>query len=362
MRFLAYAAIIILTLGGSTQANEIYNHGYIGKPQFDISETRFSLFDASGKCKYYFNDIHFHPKNFIMRGDSLSKIYIDSEKNCVKKVLANSLPLLEHWDGTTQTRPTYYTHDKSKFYWNSVSDIPTFEEYRKLSDTEKSKFIFLINGFLHFDMSSIDAVKSTLALYKDLPIAGFGEIFGEHDIMSDQMNPPSKIDSKAMDQIYELAGKNNMVVMIHNNLSNRSFKGATPTIYRKDIENVLKLHRNTKFILPHAGVMRNIVIEDLTVEISDMLKKNNNLYVDLSFVVLENYIMPKGKVEPEWIELIKKYPDRFMIGTDYLGSYGDFYEIKKFIPLLDALDATTANKLASGNFEALIQPRSYLDQ
>lgn len=356
-----YLSVIALMLGNNfSDAHEIYNHGYIGRPQFDILEAGFSLFDSSGKCKYYFNDVHFHPKNFIMRGDSLSKIYVDSEKNCVKKVLLNSLPPLEHWEGTTQTRPTYYTHHKSKFYWNSVSDIPTFEEYRKLSNAEKSKFIFLLNGFLHFDMSSIDAVKSTLTIYKDLPIVGFGEIFGEHYIMSDQMNPPSKIDSRAMDQIYELAGKNNMIVMIHNNLSNRSFKGATPTIYRKDTENVLKRHRNTKFILPHAGVMRNIVIEDLTSVIADMLNRNKNLYIDLSFIVLENYIMPKGQVESEWVELIKKYPDRFMIGTDYLGSYGDFYEIKKFIPLLDALDVVTANKLASGNFEALIQARSYL--
>ncbi len=359
---ISFKAILLILLCNSlttnSQASELYNHGYIGKPQFNISESRFSLFNSSGKCKYYFNDIHFHPKNFIMQGDSLAKIYDDAEKNCVKKILVGSLPLIEHWDGeSAEVRPTYYTHDKSKFYWNSISDISTFEEYRKLSTEQKSKFKFFINGFLHFDMSAIETVKTTLELYPDVPVVGFGEIFGEHDIMSDQMNPPSKIDSKALDQIYKLAGEKNMLVMIHNNLSNRSFKGFTKTIYRKSTENVLKRHRKTKFIMPHAGMMRNVVVDNLTVVLDDMLRKNPNLYIDLSFIILENYIMPKGQVEKEWVDLIEKYPNRFLLGTDYLGGYNDFYEIKKFVPLLDSLKPKTADKIANGNFEDLVLKR-----
>lgn len=353
--FAAYCLFyLILSAANASQAGQMYNHGYIGKAQFDINEERFSLFDKDQKCKYLFNDVHFHPKNFIMRGESLSQIFKETKKNCVNKVLVNSLPLIEHWDGeSTDVRPTYYTHDKSKFYWNSVSDITTFEEYRKLPKEQKSKFIFLVNGFLHFDMSAIDAVKTTLKLYPDLPIMGFGEIFGEHDIMSDQMNPPSQIDSKSLDPVYKLAGENNMVVMIHNNLSHRSFKGPTPTIYLKSTQNVLRKNRKTKFILPHAGVMRNIVIDNLAEVIGDMLNRNHNLYIDLSFVVLENYIMPHGSVEKDWVELIEKYPNRFLIGSDNLGGYKDFYDIKKFIPLLDTLSTKTANKLANGNFETL---------
>ncbi len=347
------AAIINLLLHSEAIASQTYNHGYIGKSQFNIEEQKFALFDKNGECRYHFNDIHFHPKNFVMHGDALSKIYQDSNNNCVDKILVNSLPLVEHWseDGS---KPVYYTDDKSKFYWNSISDIPTFEEYKKLPENQKSKFFFLINGFLHFDMNAIEAVQTTIELYKDLPIVGFGEIFGEHDIMSDQMNPPSKIDSKALDKIYQLAGKNNWFVMIHNNLSHRSFKGPTKPIHQTTIEKVLKRHRNTMFILPHAGVMRNIVIDDLTKVISNMLRNNNNLYIDISFVVLENYIMADGNVSKDWIELIEKYPNRFLFGTDNLGGYKDFYDVKKYIPLLDSLKPKTAEKLARNNFEYLI--------
>ena len=251
-------------------------------------------------------------------------------------------------------RPAYYTDDKSNLIWNTISDIPTFEEYRKLPAAQKEKFVFLVNGFLHFDKGAIETVKTTLALYPDIPIVGFGEIFGEHDIMTDQMNPPSYIDTKALDPIYELAGENNWFVMIHNNLSHRSFKGPTDTMYRSDIDNVLQRHRNTLFILPHAGISRNIVISNLTEVIDDLLQKNDNLYVDISFVVYENYIIPEGEIDAKWVQLIEKYPDRFLYGSDNLHGYGEFYNVKKYVPLLDALKPETAQKVAQGNFDYLV--------
>lgn len=344
---------LIFLLWASVVEAKIYNHGYIGKAQFDIKEARFSLFDEAKNCKYELNDVHFHPKNFVMEGRPLSEIAKRAKSNCLKRILVSSLPLIEHWDGEGE-RPLYYTDDKSSFYWNSISDVATFEEYRRLSAEEKAQFVFLINGFLHFDMGALDAVKTTMELYKDLPIVGFGEIFGEHDIMSDQMHPRSYIDTKALDGVYELAGKKNWFVMIHNNLSHRSFKGETAAVYRKNIERVLKKHRKTLFILPHGGVMRNVVVRDLTGVLDSMLRRNDNLYVDLSFVVLENYIMAEGGVDKRWVELIEKYPERFLFGTDDLGGYKGFFDVKKYIPLLDALKPATARKVAGGNFDYLV--------
>jgi hypothetical protein len=78
-------------------ADEMHNHGYIGIPQFDITEKRFALTKEDGTCKYTFNDGHFHPKNFLMHGEPLSTIYEQTNKNCVDKILVNSLPLLEYW-------------------------------------------------------------------------------------------------------------------------------------------------------------------------------------------------------------------------------------------------------------------------
>jgi len=345
---------LIFCLISTFAAAKEYNHGYIGKAQFDISEKRFDLFDENHKCKYRLSDAHFHPRDFVMHGESLHEIYKNSQANCIDKILTNSLPLLENWADKKSKRPTYYTDDKSKFYWNTISDIPTFEEYRKLPAAEKSKFFFLVNGFLHFDLGAIEAVKSTLELYPDLPIVGFGEIFGEHDILSDQMNPPSKINAEALDPIYELAAQKKWFVLIHNNLANRSFKGPTAPIYVDTLKEVLRKHRKTTFLWAHAGIMRNIVIDDLTKILDELLAQNKNLYIDLSFVVLENYIMAEGTVDKDWVTLIEKYPNRFLFGTDDLGSYKNFYDVKKYLPLLDSLKPATAEKFASKNLEFLI--------
>lgn len=115
---------LIASISQNSFAKE-YNHGYIGKSQFDITESRFNLFDTGSfdtgsKCKYHFNDIHFHPRDFTMHGSNLSEIWQNSNQNCVDKILLNSLPLLEHWSDSAKKRLTYYTDDKSKFYWNTI--------------------------------------------------------------------------------------------------------------------------------------------------------------------------------------------------------------------------------------------------
>jgi predicted TIM-barrel fold metal-dependent hydrolase len=351
------ARIILLIVFYSFSLNamsSIYQHGYIGSMQFDIKEERFNLKNTNHKCKYLFKDAHFHPRDFTMQGEPLAKIATQANANCIDKILLNSLPLINHWGDDSDTRPSYYTDDKSKFYWNSVSDIPTFEEYKKLDKKTKEKFYFLINGFLHFDRSAKQAVLQTIESYKDLPIVGFGEIFGDHDIMSDQMNPPSTINSKAMDEIYEIAAKKNWFVLFHNNISHRSFKGATGADYLNKVELMLSKHRKTTFIWAHSGIMRNIVIENLTEIIDNMLAKHSNLYIDISFVVYENYIMARGKPDAEWILLIEKYPERFLFGTDDLASYKEFNDVKKYIPLLDSLSLEAAENLAGKNLQHLI--------
>ena len=207
---------------------------------------------------------------------------------------------------------------------------------------------------MHFDRSAKDAVLQTIQTYKDLPIVGFGEIFGDHDIMSDQMNPPSSINSKAMDEIYEIAASKNWFVLFHNNISHRSFKGATGTDYLTKVESMLSKHFKTTFVWAHAGIMRNIVIDNLTDVLDLMLAKYSNLYIDISFVVYENYIMASGMPDAKWIELIEKYPNRFLFGTDDLGGYKDFSDVKKYIPLLNALKPTTAENVAGKNLQKLI--------
>jgi hypothetical protein len=99
-------------------------------------------------------------------------------------------------------------------------------------------------------------------------------------------------------------------------------------------------------------------------------------------VVYEDYLLAKDdngdvKIDPvskepvirqEWIDLIEKYPNNFLLGSDKVGDFtAEKYkkEIRKFDPLLNQLTPDVAKKVATGNWlrivpkEGLTLPRGY---
>ena len=88
------------------------------------------------------------------------------------------------------------------------------------------------------------------------------------------------------------------------------------------MENALSHHPKTRFIWNHAGVSRRIDVPALPNELRRMLAAYPNLYIDLSWVVFEDYVYrfdeqtEKSKLNRDWIRLVEAFPDRFMIGSE----------------------------------------------
>ena len=87
--------------------------------------------------------------------------------------------------------------------------------------------------------------------------------------------------------------------------------------------------------------------------------------MDISWVVYDYYFLG-GFPEKfaytdsldEWIELINKYPDRIMIGTDKVGHWETYpQEIFKYYKLLDKLDPQVAQKICRDNALSLIKKK-----
>ena len=94
-----YSSIIIFLLyciSANATSDKIYTHGYVGTPSFNINDPVFNL-HIHNKCKYYFNDIHFHPLNFVMEGKSLIENIPFMDKNCINHSTISALPLLKAW-------------------------------------------------------------------------------------------------------------------------------------------------------------------------------------------------------------------------------------------------------------------------
>jgi len=97
--------------------------------------------------------------------------------------------------------------------------------------------------------------------------------------------------------------------------------GSNPPTLKANIpafERLLSYNPEVRIIWAHAG-WDNTGYRTLKL-MDDLLNRHPNLYMTIKFgddSVEENRPLAQGKrLKPEWLELMKKYPDRFMMGTD----------------------------------------------
>lgn len=85
-------------------------------------------------------------------------------------------------------------------------------------------------------------------------------------------------------------------------------------------EKLLDYNKEAKIVWQHVGWDNT---GHLTIQLLDSLLSNhNNLFIGLKCLQEgqnkeENRPLENDKLKTEWIDLIKKYPDRFMLGSDY---------------------------------------------
>ena len=113
------------------------------------------------------------------------------------------------------------------------------------------------------------------------------------------------------------------------------------------LELALDTYPDTTFILAHVNVYNSNELVD------SLLSAHDNLYMDL-FVGFVNNPECHQSLD-DYAEIIKKYPDRFMVSSDsaYDITYEDAY--KAIYDLFELLDDETVEKIAHLNFEQIIE-------
>ena len=207
--------------------------------------------------------------------------------------------------------------------------------------------------------NAVDQVRRMLDLYPDL-WEGIGEVMTRHDDLTAlTYGETARADHVALDAVYELAAERDLPVYVHSNIGSVWLR---EPIYLDEMENALKRHRRTRFIWCHAGISRRIEIPTETKEIRRLLSTYEQLWIDLSWVVLGDYIAPDGKPAPDWIELVEEFPDRFMIGSDTVGRFtGLAATIQEYYVFLEALSPETRAKVAHDNFLSVLPQRVQAD-
>lgn len=142
------------------------------------------------------------------------------------------------------------------------------------------------------------------------------------------------LDNPSMMQVYKYIEENSLILLAHVNANN----------YLNEFENVLQKFPKMKVICPHFCLFSKKLGE-----LEKLMDKYPNLYTDTSFGHIDFTVSGMKRMsqrKTEFINFIKKYPDRVFFGTDQVvtnmktKSHMDFLEetYKAYLNILGAGD------------------------
>ena len=296
-----------------------------------------------------------------------------AQSHNIENLIVCGMPFVKKWaEDDFFLRPKYYLDSSSRVKAARDTDLQVavaFMDYKNKFKADKARLKKLdqLHPFIcGLDTTDLGAVDLAIKRIREYPGVwkGLGELMSRHDDLTNlttgerpRANHPSLI------RIFKFAGQVSLPVSIHHNVApiSRNENEVKNPLYLNEFLDLLDLtilkesNKNKRPIVIwcHAGISRRIVIKDYYKVLDNILENyHENLYLDLSWVVLGSYVY---KDLDNWISLIKKYPNNFLIGSDSVGKYSGIpIELKKYRVLLNALNAETRSKVAYENLEKLL--------
>ncbi|MGB3123057.1 MAG: amidohydrolase family protein [Pseudomonas sp.] len=307
---------------------------------------------------YAYSDAHLHYVDFFQETAGMDKLLKAMADARIEHVMISGIPVAKKWHEDEPKRPRYYAGDDADAYWYSATDVIVAAAVNKLTAEQRQHFHPFLSGFNPNDKNSAAHIQRMLDLNPGL-WQGIGEVFTRHDDLTAlTAGDTPRANNEAMTRIYHLAAENDLPVMLHSNITSKRERNP---LYLAEVEEPLRNHPHTRFIWAHAGTSKEIhrhqvQMDFLLPTLTRMLEAYPNLYIDLSWSMLTPYLLDDaGKPRPEWVKLVERFPERFMLGSDVVGRFNKLgKEIHRFDPFLDALPEDVAHKVARDNFLAVL--------
>lgn len=307
---------------------------------------------------YHYSDSHLHYVDFFQETEGMSTLLKAMDAGKIDHAMVSGIPVAKKWHEDEPKRPRYYAGDDAGAYWYSATDVFVAAAVKKLSPEQRKRVHPFLSGFNPTDKNADAHIRRMLELDPGL-WQGLGEVFTRHDDLTALIyGDTPRANNEAMARVYHLAAEYDLPVMVHSNVTSKRERNP---LYLAEIEEPLRNHPHVRFIWAHAGTSLEIHrhqehLEFLHGTLERMLGEYPNLYIDLSWSVLQPYLLDaKGTPDPKWLKLVEAYPDRFMLGSDVVGRFeglGDY--LRAFDPFLDALPEKVAQQIARDNFLAVL--------
>lgn len=316
------------------------------------------LHPAAQARDYRYSDAHLHYVDFFQETEGMAALLKAMDAAGVEQSMISGVSVAKKWHEDEPKRPRYYAGDDADAYWYSATDVYVAAALQKLTPAQRSRFHPFLTGFNPVDKNAASHIERMLELYPGL-WQGIGEVFTRHDDLTALTSGDTpRANNEAMTRIYHLAAEHDLPVLLHSNITSKRERNP---LYLAEIEEPLRNHPHTRFIWAHAGSSMEIhrhqtQMDFLLPVLSRLLADYPNLYVDLSWSVLKPYLLDEhGVPRKAWVELVERFPERFMLGSDVVGRFDSIGEqMHGFKPFLDALPQEVARKVARDNFLAVL--------
>jgi predicted TIM-barrel fold metal-dependent hydrolase len=315
---------------------------------------------ASAADTYVVNDVHFHLTNYIQEGIDIHD-FLKIMGTKVGRVALFGIPLQQTWayGNTGEFAPTYYLQTDARLYYYSFTDAYIAMAYRSLTKEDQARFDPMITGFNPADMYAADHIKRVLRTFPGV-FSGIGEFTIHKEFVSSKIaGETASLLNPALDRILDFAGEVGLVVLLHNDVDMPFPRPGQDPYMAVQLRELIKRHPKTTVIWAHAGLGRIVhPIKDQLAIMERGLSNPDlkNLYVDISWDEVAKYVVASPESIAATADLINRYPDRFLFGTDEVApadqtKYLKVYDM--YAPLFAKLSPETSEKLRKGNYERL---------
>lgn len=306
------------------------------------------------------NDSHFHLTNYIQEGTNIHD-FLNIMGTKVGRVALFGIPLQQEWSyqNSGDFAPTYYLQTDAPLYYYSFTDAYIAMAYRSLSKEQQARFDPMITGFNPADMYAADHIRRVLLTFPGV-FSGIGEFTIHKEFVSAKIaGETASLRNPALDKILDFAAEVGLVALIHNDMDVPFAKPGAEPAYLSQMKSVLARHPQTTIIWAHTGMGRVVrPVHGHAAVIEAILKdpQFNNVYFDISWDEVAKYLMSSPESIKISADLINRYPDRFLFGTDEVApdsqeKYLRVYE--QYGPLWKLLNKEASEKVRKGNYARL---------
>jgi predicted TIM-barrel fold metal-dependent hydrolase len=197
---------------------------------------------------------------------------------------------------------------------------------------------------------------------------GIGEFSIHKEFVSAKIaGETASLINPALDSILAFAGKVGLIVILHNDMDMPFAKQATQPVYLQQMMDLLHRNRNTTIIWAHAGLGRvvhpagygsttdrnrtSLHLDILEGILAD--RTLSHVYFDISWDEVAKYITSSPQALKNTADVINKYPERFLFGTDLVApideeTYMSVY--KTYDPFWSLLTEGASEKIRKLNY------------